>query len=76
MHPSEKTPAPYKAVFPRNAVLWEGDLEDAGATFVVSDILDGGVSELAVTGRKPDLRVPVERIHDQGGRVLPYGSDD
>lgn len=56
-----------EALFPQG-VKWEGTVKDG--MFVVDDIVDNGISELKLTGRKPSLAVPLTRIAESGGKVI------
>lgn len=65
----------YQAHFPDSNVVWDGTLSEDGATFIASDIVEGDVSEYAVTGRRPNLRVPVMEIKTAGGEIRPVGQE-
>lgn len=61
-----------KAVFPEGR-MWTGEVEGDGAEarFVVEDIVDGGVSEVGVTGRPIQMKVPVLDVVQAGGTISP-----
>jgi hypothetical protein len=62
------SPNPDRVVF-GDGVEWHGERE--GEEFVVRDITDGKVSELAMTGRPLKMRVPLSDIAAAGGALNP-----
>ena len=52
--------------FPNRRTVWKGRVS-SGVDFTIADILQGGVSEVGITGRQIKMTVPLAEIARLGG---------